>query len=385
MTQITSQISNSSGLLKALEAITNRRAFISLMAGTMISGVIFALFAYISAQLAFNGHGNSAMLSGFIGGLLALTTLLTGASAAGIHLSRQFRDQESMNLAGAFLAALATLPRLLGIFLIIGILVLLLSVGLALLYFICKIPGIGPLLYLVALPLGALLFALLGYAMVFVTPLTGPAVWSGNTVFQTIALLWGVLRQRLLPVIIKAILLGLLTGLVGGLIMGGIFSGLALSSMISAPIVGNFLGNPAGAISALMMGGGDSGHMLTGALGAFLLIASASALPALVWIGGNCIIFDDVSSGLATEEIAERMRKQLEAAKEQAKQAGEKLGEAGRDLAEKAREAKAASFAANSTTATTQPSQCPACSNTVGTDDAFCGNCGHRLAPGKTE
>lgn len=378
MTQLASQFSNAGGLLKALEAITNRRAFISLMAGTMISGLLFSIFAYFTTRLTFGGYGSSAALVGFAGGLLALITLLSGFSAAGIHLSRQFRSQDEMTLTGAFLAALATLPRFIGIFLMLGILVLLVVIALALLYFLCKIPGVGPLLYLLALPLGALIFGVLGYAMVFITPLTGPAVWSGNTVFQSIAMLWGILRQRLLPVVIKAILLGLLTMLVSGLIMGGVFSGLAFSSLISAPIVGNFMSNPMGAISALMMGGGgDSGHIMAGALGAFLLVASASALPALVWIGGNCIIFDDVSNGLSTEEIAERMRKQIEAAKEHAKQAGEKLGEAGRELADKAREAQAASTA-SAPPAVPAPA-CPSCRNPVSADDVFCGNCGHRL------
>lgn len=385
MTQLSTQISNAGSLLKALEAITNRRAFLSLMAGTLGAGGLFSLFAYITTRLAFGGHETLAALCGFIGGLLSLTVLLTGASAAGIHLCRQFRDQEEMGLLSAFLAALSTLPRFIGIFLLLGLLMLGISIALALVYFVCKIPGVGPLLYLVALPLGAVILGMFGYAMVFITPLAGPAVWSGNSIFHSIALLWGILRQRLLSVVVKAILLGLLTALVGVLIMGGVFSGLALSSLISAPIVGNFISDPTAAITSLMMGGGSSGHMLTGAFGAFLLIASASVLPALVWIGGNCIIFDEVSCGLSTEEIAERMRKQIVAAKEHAKQASEKLGEASRELAEKAREAQAASISSKTVEAPPTATNCPSCNNAVGADDAFCGNCGHRLTPEKAE
>lgn len=428
MQNLSSQIASATGLLQALEGITNRRAFLSLLVSSLVGSLLLFVVMYLAMRLTFSGNGGFASAVGLIGGLLCAVVILSGFSASGIHLIRQFRQQEPMTLSSSFLAALATLPRFIGLFLLLGVVALLVWLAIALIFFICKIPGIGPLLYTVALPVSALVVALLFYASVFVTPLSAPAIWSGKGVFETLAVLWGILRERLLSVVVQSLLLGLLTGLVGGLIMGGVIFGLFASGSISMLIVGDFSGNPMAAMMNLMGGmSGGSGHMLAGGLGALLLLASASVLPLLVLIGGNCIIFDGVTSGLSTDEIAARLREQLANVREQAEAAGKRLGEAGKEIADKARQAQAESTVATppanaaATPVVAQASAavaaaapivaetpaapaeaiapavpqavapaaidplpapaacCPGCQNPVAVDDAFCGNCGTRL------
>lgn len=390
MSQISNQISDSSGLFKALEAITNRRAFLTLLSTSLLAVVIFALTTLISSSLAMNGHSGSAAVLGLIGGLVIMITMLGGLSAAGIHLSRAMRGQEELSITTAFFAAVATLPRFLGIFLLLGLTGLGVALVLVVAYFLCKIPGIGPVLYLVVLPVSALMIGVLAYAAVFLTPLTGPAVWAGQTVFQAMATLWAILKERLLGVVIKVLLLNLMTGLVGGLIMGGVFFGLMMSGGMSMMIVNDFGGNPMASMMAIM-GGNGNGHMIAGGVGALLLVASASVLPLLVWISGNCIIFESATAGLSTEGIEKALRDKVKVVREQAEQAGKRLGEAGEALAEKAKNASAAAgAAATAATKTDAPAAtptpapaaspvCPACKGEISADDVFCGHCRHRL------
>jgi hypothetical protein len=380
VSQISTQISDSSGLLKALEAITNRRAFLTLLSASLLAVIVFAITTFLSARLALSGHTGSGALIGLIGGLTVMVTMLGGLSAAGIHLSRSMRGQEELSITTAFFAAIATLPRFLGIFLLLGLTGLGVALVLVVAYFLCKIPGIGPLLYLVVLPISALIIGVLAYAAVFLTPLTGPAVWAGQTVFQAVATLWAILKERLLGVVIKVLLLNLMTGLVGGLIMGGILFGLMMSGGLSMLIVNDFGSNPMNAMMSIM-GGGGNGHMMAGGTGALLLIASASVLPMLVWIAGNCIIFDNATAGLSTEEIENSMRKKISEVREQAEQAGKRLGEASEALAEKAKTASAAAVATTATKVEPPAAApvCPACQGEVSADDVFCGHCRHRL------
>lgn len=367
-------LKDSISLLDALEGMGCKPALLSLLVGFVASAVMLFLSLYIAGRLAYSGNSGTAAVFTFIGTVGSMLVGLSGFSAAGIHLSRRFRGVDELPFMTAFLAALATLPRFLAIFFLIGLIGLLVVLSITLVFWICKIPGVGPLLYLVALPVSAILVGVLGYALTFITPLSAPAIWSGKKVFGTIAVLFAITKTRLLNVIVNALLLNILVGLVAAIILGGVMSGLFVTGALSVAVIGDLASNPMAMLTSWGNSSG-SGHVVAGGVGVMVLLACAMAFPALVLISGNCVVYNRVTEGLETGEVEEKLRATVQNVREQAEQAGKRLGEASEGLVEKAKKAGNAV----GTSATEAASACTKCSLPVGPQDAFCGNCGNRL------
>lgn len=380
MNRISEQIGNSLGLLRALEAISNRKAFLSLLAGAVVGTVLFSVAIAMGSKLAFSGNAGIGSVIGFLGGLTGILVMLAGFSATGIHLTLHFRNSSGLSLMEGFMAALLTLPKFIAVFILLGLIYLGVTLVILLVFLLCKIPVLGPLLYVIALPVSALIMGMLAYAAVFMAPLVGPAIWSGERVLGAIAMLWAILRQRLLAVIIKALLLGILTGIVGGLVMGAVAFGLFNAGLLSAAVIGVIGNDPMGMLGMLgMLSQGEvhgSGHMVAGAIGSIVLIASASVLPLLVVIGGNCIIYIEVADGLSTGEIEGQVLNKYRDAKAKAMETAARLKEAGDSARDKLNQGGNPDASSPRASAS---AECPKCHGPAGSDDVFCGNCGNRL------
>lgn len=363
MSTVAGQFEKSKGLLNALDALSNRNAFICLLITLVSAGVVFALCAYLATRFAMNGHTLMASLSGIMGALGSLIISLTGASATGFILNAQMQQRPVPGIGNAFMTALVTLPRLIGAYLLLMLSMLGLALVIMLLILLCKIPGLGALLYVFVFPLSVLVMGIATFSALYVTALTGPAIWNGNTLLQALGLLIAIAQKRLLAVVVQTLLLGLLVGVIGGIVFGILFSGIAATSALSLPILGSGGGlNPWGIADFVAGSGSGSGHAMAAMFSGSILVASASVLPILVAIAGYCVIFSGAAEGLDTQHIESKIKDAQDKA---------------RASVESARAQVATQMAASSTPPAS--TACPACKEDINPDDMFCGHCGHKL------
>ena len=366
MSSIAEQISSSRGLLRALEAITNCRAFLTVL-GTMVIGFMTTItVGLLAAQL---GGGVGSSVFGWLGLLIVVVIFMTGISAAGFIVNDQMRGREQRSIGDAIMASLLTLPRLVAVVLLIKIIGLLIALVIVAALFLCKIPFAGPILYGFIFPISVLIFGAACYAGLFVVSLSAPAIWEGNGIVRTLGILWAIVRKRLLQVVVHGLLLALLVGAVASLVMGGLMMGTAFTAGLSAFVlqVGS-AGAMMGGLSARALAGyGGSGYLIAGAMGVGVVMACAAVVPALVAMAGNCIIFANASDDLSTEEYESRLAGAVDSVKQKANAARQQLEE-------KRQKAQPVS-----TDAPPVAPSCPHCKGTISAEDVFCGHCGGKL------
>lgn len=374
MSALLDQFRKSQGLLSAVEAVTDRRAFITLFSTFAAAILVVVLTTAIVAGI---GFGKMSAVIGGLGALCAWAVVIIGASATGFLINDTVRGRDQKTIGQAIMLAVATVHRILGVVLMAFLIGLLAVIVICVAVFICKLPGLGPLLYAVVFPICAVAVGVLFYSMVFVLALHGPAIWEGNTVLGTVGILATICRQRLFPVIIQTVLLGLLVSFVAGLILGAIGVGISTTTMISVPILGSGLnmGNPMELFMDMFSGMGGSGAQYTkaGMFGMALLFGCGFTAPLLVAIAGNCIIYANVTENLDTSAVDQKIKETMEAAKEKAEQTRRQLNEAREQLSKPQDAAPSAPVAAAA-------AACPKCQSPITPGDAFCGDCGQRLA-----
>ncbi|MFT3850656.1 MAG: hypothetical protein QM739_18875 [Propionivibrio sp.] len=369
MSKLLEQFNKSQGLLGAIDAITDRRAFITLFATFAVVAMLTAVVGAAAASLMFNGHFDLGKGVGAIGTLASLILLLIGVSATGFLLNDRVHGREQKTVGQALLFSLATLHRMLGallILLVIGVLAVALAFVAILL---CKIPGVGPLLYAIVAPACALFLGTIVFGGYFIVALHGPAIWEGHPVLRTVGVLGTIFRRRLFPVVVQMILLALLVALVGMLVAACIMAGITLTGAMSVPLLGQGFSamSPEALLGGMIGGHGNgSGYLAAAMFGLALLTGLAITLPLLVALAGNCIIFANVTEDLSTAEIERQLQDAVDAARAKGEQARRQLNEARSQLA-------SAPVAAPVTP------HCSHCSATAAADDVFCGNCGKRI------
>lgn len=371
--RMSEQLKSTGSLLNATEAVGNWRAVL-LYASTLIgSALIFGLFAMMHSSFAIG-----------LGGLLALATLFYGSNAVGIMLMDASRNGVSRPPLEAVMASLLSSHRLLGVALVAAVGLLLLLLAVAILFLICKIPGVGPLLFTFIMPLTTLLLGLTFFALAYVFfPLAASAVWHGASVLQVVSNLLAVVRQRLLAVMLQEIVLMLIIGVTSFIISGVLLFGLSMTGGMAAGILGightGGMGGMGGGMmtSLLMMVNGmgeGNGYLLAGMIGTSLLLAVAFILPGLIGLQGFCQTYLSAIEGLNLEASDALVKQRVE-------QARRKMDEARQRMEERVaqRSAPATAGAPAEAAAEVAAPVCPACHAPAEADDVFCGHCGHKM------
>lgn len=396
MTDKTNPTASSYALLRSAEAVSNWRA----LAMTGMAGLATLVAATLTAFTA----AHSPLL-GLLLSLITLVVMLIGYSSVGILLMRQAQGQR-VGFVDAVLQAVFTAHRLIavGILLLLGYL-LMLTVVLGL-FLVCKIPGVGPLLYAFAFPLAAVLIGVGTAGLWYVGyPLAAPAIWEGNTAVQAVARLMHIGRRRLLQVIVNMLLLLALVAVITIVVFGILFYGSMISTSLSTAVgVGGV-----GALKSMFAGlfspfGGGYGRdaMMEGmaygrsfGFGAGLLLTIGLTIPFLTFINGSCLIYLQAVNGVDFSASEAMLQQRMEQAKRQAEQARERAGERIREAreAQQARAAAAAtataapvvvpepppvSAALPASASASQPvtHSCTSCKASMDADDLFCGECG---------
>jgi hypothetical protein len=363
MTAPINGVSPNYGLLRAAEAVTNWRA----LAATGLAGLAILLSVFLTGVLA-----RFSVVLGGLGALFTLVVALAGYSAVGILLMRQ-AQQQPVSVADAFGQAVFTVHRLLGVALMMFLCVLGVSLFALLVLFCCKLPGVGSLLYALASPvLTVLIGATIAGLLYVALPLAAPAVWEGNTVWQTSARLLVIVRQRLVTVIINLVLLSLLVLVLTGVVYLVLSSGYLTTTALSAAVGIHSFGGLS-SLSMMMAGMGDESASYASAFvfSTGLLFVVGGIIPALTYINGTCLLYLQTVEGLDFGEAEQQIKARLEEARRRAKEAQERANA----QMQQAR-------AATQPSAEPAPAQrsCHACKTALAADDVFCGECGVKNA-----
>lgn len=356
------------GLLRALEGLRNGKAITLLLGSDIIAVLVF----YVGLSL----KSGVAMV---LFGLIAYMVMLVGASAAGGVLMDAARHISPRSRADAIVVGAMDLLKILGIALIgvLGLVAYLIVLGVVL--FICKIPGLGPVLYGLLLPVLVVLSALVVNGLLVGLMLSNSAVWEGNSFRSALARVAAVASKRLPEVLISFLLLMLLMMIVGMIVGGLMVTGYLLVGGMSASILGSALNMSLGSLGAMgAMGGGQGmGYVVAGGFGSAVLFAITVTAMTSVFIMGVNLIYLTACEGLDSTAIEGAFNERLQNVKQKADEMQQRARERAHEAQERARQAVAERSA--SPPAAVSQSKCPACGATVTADDAFCGECGHTL------
>ena len=402
MSQPLVRADNPYSIFRLPEALTCWPAVSVMAASFLVAALVFAL----GGALASVWMGFTVLLA-----LVAIVVGLAGISGAGACLSDLARKRPYRGLVGYFIAGLLCLPKLLGAGLLMMLAALALFLALAVVFFICKIPVLGPLLLVVVVPVAVLAMAALMLALYVASSIVGPALWDGERVMHSLSITWHITRKYPFAAIGK---------IVGGMLLSAIFASMLFGLITSASFTvgglfaavvgmgggfGGGMGYGMGGFNPMsIMMGSASGHMVGAGVGFSLVFALASAfvflLPLMVGVLTWCEFSEKVdldSIRQAADEklqdmnnkmadLKEKAQVQAAAAAAAAAAATQKAPAASQD-AEQAPAAKPAASAAPSTVvATASPAPaapaapaCPQCHGTVQAGDRFCEHCGHKL------
>jgi hypothetical protein len=357
------------------------------------------------------------------------------------------------SMLDAFLAGLWCIPKFLGFYVVVALVLAALAVVGAIGYFLAKIPGIGPLFFFVLHPVLVIVAAAVLTSLLWVGfPLFTPAVWEGRGFKESLTLVIAVSRQRLVPTVLLFLALYVVVSVIGMVVFGALLPGYFFMSGLATSILGaGITGNGLAAITALMngYGGGSSGLVYAGILATALIFGLAFTLMMQVALMGVNLVYLSATDGLDTADTEnalnaglDEMKRRAREAQEKARLAAEQAQEKARQMAEEAKErarqraaeqaaaqaaaaeqaqAQAAAVLAaeqaeqqaaadrlateaaaaqaappdaapqeppllaepapstNLPPASAATATCPQCQHTVGHDDMFCGECGHRL------
>ena len=367
---------NQYSIFRLPEALTCWQA-VSVMGASYFGA---ALLAALGGML-----GQVSVIFSVLLGLVALVVIFAGTSGAGVCLTDLARARPYRGVVSYFVAGLFSLPKLLGA----GLLMLLLYGAVllcaALVLLLCKLPGIGPLLLVVAIPVLVLVVALALLGNYVAGSIVGPAIWDGERVMHSLSITWGITRNHPFAAIGK---------IIGGLLLSGIFAAMlfgliAISSAIVAAIGGPIIGMGMAMRFDMgnLMGGYGGGHFLGAGIGYAVVFVTAMAfvllLPLMVGVLTWCEFSEKVDLGSirsttdkALSEVNAKVAEMKEKAQAQA-QAPATAPEAAPSGAAAATGFTAAGV--SSATATPTTAHCPRCSEEVYQDDRFCEHCGHQL------
>lgn len=361
-----------SSMFQAIAGLHNFRATAAIFSGLLVGNLLGAVF------IALDGVSIAGVV---VGSLLFFVFFSVGSGAATVLLIDQARGVPVRRFTDAMVYGLICLPK--NIVLLFGFLLAALGVFivLAILFFLCKVPGLGPALFTIVFPLAVVVAGVTVAGLYLGLLMASVALYDGATVGRAMAQSFAILRSRLVESLVLLSVVMLLSLVVAGIVFGVLFAGFLPTAALSASIIGV---QDFGSVMSVFgggFGGGGSGHLIAGAIGTGVLWALAVTLVLQVAVLGIILVYLRVSEGLDASATESAMMQRLDEARRKAADMGQRAKEA----AERARVQAQAAANARSAEAATAPRApvlaptCPACHTAITTDDAFCGVCGHKL------
>jgi hypothetical protein len=368
-------------LLRVGEAWRNRPGLATLM----ITFVVMVLSLVLGTR---GGAGVMVMMI-----LLSVLVGFAGFSAAGIQFMDQAGGRPVTPVVAAFIGSPMILLRTVGLVIGLGVAFLAYLAVAGVVLLVCKVPMLGALVYVAALPVLTLLGALVLLGLTVAGLISGAALWEGHSLGTALAQGWAVATQRPMQAFLNLMLLFLVTSLVMMVIAGFVFSGFGIVGGLSAAILGGDMTSGVSGLMGSMMGGGfgnrygggdaAGGLVLAGLVGGAVVFAVVQALFTAIFALGLALTYLKITAGLDIAAAKSAMDSALSKTKEKAQQAA---AEAKRRAAEaqaaaqlRMDQARGAAQAVRATSASTPALACSACGAKVTIEDVFCGECGHNL------
>lgn len=304
-------------LMRAAEGLTQWRvlglSFLTWLAGGLV---------LVGGQMLATRAGSMLLALLFL--VISSVVFSAGMSAVGILLQDKAKDVEQRSVAAAIRAGLLCVPR----FILFGLLVLAVVLGLclvaAIVYFVCKIPFIGPILLFFAHPVMVIAASVFFIALYWVAaPLLAPAIWDGRSLRRAVSLVLAVVRTRLVPLVLMLLALYIVITVITLVVFTGFIPGFAYMTAIASAMIGPSMMASMGGMgnSAAFGAMASSGHMLAGTLSTVILFAVLMALTMQVMIMGVNIIYLMVTDGLDEQGTEESLQAGIDLAREKARQA----------------------------------------------------------------
>lgn len=361
-----------SSMFQAIAGLHNFRATAAMLAGLLVGGLLAGAIVVV-------GGGSFAV---FVGTLLFFVFLSIGGGAATVLLIDQARGVSVRGFTDAMVYGLICIPKT--IVLLIGFTLAALGVliVLAILFFLCKVPGLGPALFTIVFPLAVVVAGVTVAGLCLGLLMASVALYDGSTVGRAMAQSFAILRGRLVESLVLLSVVMLLSLVVAGIVFGVLFAGFLPTAALSASIIGvQDFGSVMSVFGGGGFGGGGSGHLIAGAIGTGVLWALALTLVYQVAILGIILVYLRVSEGLDASATESAMMQRLDEARRKAAEMGQRAKEA----AERARVQAQAAANARTTETVTAPRApmlaptCPQCHKAMIAADLFCGECGFKM------
>ena len=309
-----------SSLFQAVTGLRNRRALIAML-GCMFVGVIVG-------GLLVAMTGSLGMFAGFLASVVWVVAIGTGVNAAGLLQMDHARGISPRSTADALVYGLMCIPKLIVLGLIFLAVEIAVFIVIAVLLFICKIPFLGPLLFVVVFPVSVVVAGVTIVGLFLCMVLSLPAIWQGASITRALAQTFAIVRSRLLEAVLLLIFVGVLAFAVAAIIFGVLGFGLVPTLGMSMSIVG-FGGFGVDSMMAMSQGsGGSAGHAIAGAIGGALLWAVAASLIGQVYLLGLSLVYLRVTEGLDLTASEEALRATFDDARRRTAELGEKARQA---------------------------------------------------------
>lgn len=359
-----------SSMFQAIAGLHNFRATAAMFSGLLIGGLLAGAIAVV---------GGGSFAGVLVGALLFFVFLSIGGGAATVLLIDQARGVSVRGFTDAMVYGLICIPK--SIVLLIGFTLAALGVFivLAILFFLCKVPGLGPALFTIVFPLAVVVAGVTVAGLYLGLLMASVALYDGATIGRAMAQSFAILRSRLVESLVLLSVVMLLSLVVAGIVFGVLVAGFLPTFALSASIIGV---QDFGSVMSVFGGGfGGSGHLIAGAIGTGVLWALALTLVYQVAILGIILVYLRVSEGLDASATESAMMQRLDEARRKAADMGQRAKEA----AERARVQAQATANARSAEAATAPREpmlaptCPQCHKAMTAADLFCGECGFKM------
>ena len=311
MSELSRHVNEAGSMVGAVDAVTDFKALRVELAAAGAGVLALALFAAIAARSG--AYGAFAL-----GYLLFLVCLGTGFNAAGVVLMDESAGAAPRPFFDALLAGVFAWLKSIAVFVLAGVALLVLFLLVAILLWICKIPGVGPIFYFFVFPFAALALGISFVAFAFVlAPVALPALWSGQGIMAALARVAIAVRRRLLAVLVRGLVLALVLMVSSLLLWFVVISGLVATGAMSVAVLRTAI-NPAALMA--MLGGqvGESGHALAGLLGALLLLVAVGTALSQILKKGWCLIYMQVVRDLDVGAVEAEMQQRLAQVRQQA-------------------------------------------------------------------
>lgn len=354
---------NPYSIFRIPEALTCWQAFVVLATSGLIASLLFVLGGMLL---------EISVVFLFLLGLLGMIVLMAGFNGAGICLTDLVNKNPFRGVLGYLIAGLISLPKLIGAGILLFLLYIVAILAVALILFICKLPGIGPLLLVVGIPLSILIVAITIIGSYMAGSIVAPAIWDGEKVLNSIAIAWEITKRYPFAALGK-----IFGGLALCVIFGFIVFGLTFlaSSMVAAlaiPIIGSSIHFDI----ALMMRGhfGGEGHISGALIGFGLTFAVVSAFILLLPLMVGILTWRDFSQKIDLESIRQKTSAALIVAQTKVDEMKVKAITQSAPLAATHTETSPGQLGNTSASV-----NCPQCKGIVQAGDRFCEHCGHKL------